>query len=378
MKSNNVDAQEDTDTDDVQKVSDRPEPPDVESWSSCLCTNITVILMFSSYAGASMASQLTHANMFQINSCRYIIMCVVGLTTTCLFKYSMDISSQHWRTLMLCSVVHLYYGTTYNFTASFMPLGNLDGLHSAFATVTATAYDFCKKKISKASVVSAFVAVIGIICLSQPWKHHPPVEIVGIPCEYLDNLSHPLEMNEPNSSFVDTHMSTNYYTLMSWFHRNKTSIGYFLIFTGSLMSILRGVLLRDLMREYPVPPLLFWCSVVEGIMTIILNLIWSKMFETPFFTLPSSQICSLLTVLFVVFSAFGNIFSYYACKRTFVSTITVANIISSVFLYGSQRTLLKQFHPGHANIVEVVGIVLIIFSVTIVRGAIFCAAKCKQ
>ena len=98
---------------------------------------------------------------------------------------------------------------------------------------------FARKKISTSSAVSAFIAVIGIITLTQPWKHHTTVEIVGIPCEYLDNISQPLQLNKQKSSFVDTHRGNNYYTLVSWFHRNKTLIGYFLIFTGSLMAVIR-------------------------------------------------------------------------------------------------------------------------------------------
>ena len=95
VRSSSVDAQDGIDMDDGQKISDRPEAPETESWSNCLCTNTMVILMYSCYAGASVASQLTHANILQINSLRYVIMCVVGLTTTCLFKYSMEIRSQH-------------------------------------------------------------------------------------------------------------------------------------------------------------------------------------------------------------------------------------------------------------------------------------------
>ena len=150
---------------DSESINDSP----ADSWGNCIVTNILICLTYFSFAGGIITSQLTKANVLQINALRFGFTAVISLALTCFFKNPLDIKAHHFGKLFACVTLHLFNSMAYYFSAIFMPLGNFNGLEAAFGTVLATGYDFYCRKINKVSVISAVCAVIGIILLSQPW-----------------------------------------------------------------------------------------------------------------------------------------------------------------------------------------------------------------
>ena len=350
-------------------------PPHSESWSSCLRANILISITYMSYVGGIISSQLTTANVLQINCMRYTIISSIALCAVCLHNYTLKINYDHIGRLLTCISLHQFYGTTFYFAASFMPAGTFDGLQGAVATVMATSYDIYKKNINKFSVMSSVGVVIGILLLTQPWKEQNQVHLRISPCEYLENTSQPFRLNISNT--LENHQS-QYGTLQIWFDKYKSIIGYVLIIMTSTMSVARGVIIRQLLHEYPVPTVTFWHAAIEAISTITLNLIWSKSFTKPFFDKPSGTLCWIFTMSFVAFAACGNGLGYSVYKHTHISTTAVMDISFLVFLYLSQRTFLKPFYPGHANAVEFIGIIVVSFSVSVLRLISFLIEKYKS
>ena len=155
--------------------------------------------------------------------------------------------------------------------------------------------------------------------------------------------------------------------LKAWFNKYIDIISYFLITCIALTAVTRGILIRDILTHYPVTTILFWHVTTEGLFSFILNILWSAFSNSSLFDIPPGRLCWVFTLLFLTLSACGNVTSYFTYKRTFVSTTEVVDITITVFLYLCQRTFLKQFHPGHANVVEVFGIVTIVCSVPVLR-----------
>ena len=347
---------------DSKSISDSQE----DRWSNCVVTNIIICITYFSFAGGIITSQLTNANVLQINVLQYSLISVVIFALKCFFNYPLDIKAQHCGKLLACVVLHLVNGMAYYASATFMPLGNFNGLHAAFATVLATGYDFYWKRINKVSVISAVCAIIGIILLTQPWATKDEIKLLVSPCEYLENTSQPLIQTIINGSNPYQQQNAKD-VLKTWFNKYSDIISFLLITFISVTAVTKGVLIRQIFTEYPVTTILFWHVTIEGFASLIMNIFWSAFSNSPFLDVPSGSLCKLFTVLFLVFTAFGTVFSFLGYKRTFVSTTEVTDITFTVFLYLCQRTFLKQFHPGHGNVVEVIGIVTIACSVPVIR-----------
>ena len=348
-----------------------------EGWSSCLGTNILISITFFSYGMGIICSQLTGANILQINCLRFVIISILGFIAVCLHKCTLKIEHQHTGILLICVLLHQVHSTAFYYTASFMPAGSFEGLHGAFATVVATVYDICKKKVSKLSALSAMGAVIGVVLLTQPWRDQKQVHLMLSPCQYLENASQPFTLNISNSGTFQIHRN-QYDNLQLWFQKYKSIIGYMLVIILSATSVTRGIFIRKLLCEYPVPTVMFWHTTIEAIPTIILNLIWSNLFTKSFFDKPSGSMCLVLTLLFLAFAVSGNGLGFYVYKHTHVSTNAIVSIALTMFLYASQRTFLRSFHPGHANAVEVIGIIVISFSVSVLRFISFIIERNKN
>ena len=349
-------------------------PSHSESWSDCVVTTILIFITYLGYVVGIISSQLTMANVLQINSVRFVIVTAVAFAAGWLCKCPLSLKRDHIWILCICVILHLTAGNAYYFTAACMPAGTFNGMRGAFSTVIATTYDFYKGKISKRAIISIVGAVIGIILLTQPWAEHTEVHLALSPCEYLENESLPLKLDINTTRAMPNH-EDQHDALQIWFQKYKTPIGYILTFIISVMIVVKGIFLRELVLEYPVSTILFWHTAASAIPTIILNLIWSKYFSKPFFDLPSGDLCWLLTVLFIASAACANGVAFVVYKRTHVSTTALMTIAFTVFLYASQRTFLKPFNPGHANVVEVIGIIVISFSVSILRLISFVIEK---
>ena len=344
---------------------DSPSTTDL-SWSGCICTNIFVIMTSFFHASGCITSQLTEANILQINCIRYLVMAVIGLSFAVSNNYSLGIRRPHIWKLLVCVILRLFGGTGFLFAASFMPLGTFGALQSAVGALLAAIYDFLKRKATFVSLLSAWIAIVGILLLSQPWRQTQSVKLAVIPCEYFQNTSQSVVQLSVNANaFNATEQPKG--GLNHWFQTNQEIIGYTLTVTIPTVSVIRGVFLRELMKEYSIPSILYWHTIAETILHVIINMLWSQVFNVPFLNYPEGTVCIMAFVLLLLSAIISNTCSYYAFGRTNVSTSTIAEVVFAALLYVCQRTFLKEFHPGHANVIEIIGIVVIIVSVPSLR-----------
>ena len=346
---------------DLEDVNASP----TDSYSSCICTNILVCFTYFCYGAGTICSQLTQVSVLQVNCARFVIIPAVTLFTHCIWKYPLEINRQIFVKLAACSILHFVSTTCYYLTATFMPVGNLNGLEAAFGTVLATGYDFYRKKIKKLSIVSATLAVVGVILLAQPWAKKDEVHFALAPCEYLQNSSQPLLVKIANNTLDQQQYAGN--GLQNWLNGHKDIFPYLILVIISVSAVTRGVLIREVLAEYPVQTILFWHVTLAGFFSLILNQFSSQLFDASFFEVPPGTLCWVLTLLYIAITGCGTASAFFTYKRTHVSTTEITDIALTVALYICQRTLLKQFHPGHANATEIVGIVIIIFSVPIMH-----------
>ena len=231
-------------------------------------------------------------------------------------------------------------------------------------------YDFFRGSIAKKDVLTSFVVAVGIILVGQPWETVSQNGILSVtPCMYLD--SHTVSVNPSSTSLMNMTSGTSdnsstgqVLTVSNSTFDYKTLIGYILLMATGFGCTAAGNCVKKLLEHYPKPPIIFWLSMLETVLFMIINLALTRISGSPFYSFPNGKYCLVFTGLFVVTAAVAHLLSYFVYGYLHISTVSVASVYILFVLYISQRTYLKAFHPGHANITEVIGIIVVIFGAT--------------
>ena len=239
-----------------------------------------------------------------------------------------------------------------------MPVGNSDALFTAFYAICSTLIDICRKAINKVAVVTTFVAVIGIILLIQPWDLKNNDGTYQRPCSQLGSTHEILVNNITNHSNITMNMFND---------ATPISVKYQLI--GYTMLLITGIcvagysnLIKSLLSEHPFTVPNFLLGLFGGFVSFFTNLAQKQITMQPLYHVSDGGICVLFLCLFTVCTLSGNLFEALALKYIHVSEIAISGSVLTVLYYISQRTFLSEFHPGHANTIEIIGIVIIIVS----------------
>ena len=137
--------------------------------------------------------------------------------------------------------------------------------------------------------------------------------------------------------------------------------GYVLLIVAGLSATSAGNFVKKLTEHYLIPPLMFWLALSEGILSLLLNVIISGALGSPLYHFEYGRFCLLFVCLYFLTSAIAHCLSYVAYSYLYISTIAVASVYIAIVLYISQRTYLSAFHPGHTNVTEVFGIIIVTF-----------------
>ena len=347
------------------------------NWFKMASLACFVMIMNGSYSTSVISLQLSgiKSNIFQLNSLRFTVQCLVNTSVICFMQHPLKVAMKHIHFFLIVGIFNLIYASGFYFSSSFMPVGNLDGLLAAFYILTSVVFDFYRKSVSKLSVVVSCVAVVGILLLIQPWnfqKEHQRRPLS--PCHYMGISKAPIENGSyiyevvGNSSVIFTAAETTKHSL--W-------LGYIIIVITSITLTIESNVIRLLVDEYPPPVVLFWVILFQGLVSVIFNLSLTSFSGADLYTFPSEKYCLLFTCLFIIFSGFSNSMVYYAFKYLPVSSVALSMVIMTICMYISQRTFLSDFHPGHANITELFGMGIIIFGTTLLP-AIYTLVKKKN
>ena len=344
-----------------KQLSDTP-------WGDRVYGFFFIFLTVLGYGSATLFSQISglKSNIFQLGTIRYLFMTIVACFITSWNKYSLRIEASHFRSIIVCAVFHAVYDTGYFWASSFMPVGVFEGLRGAIGVLVAITYDVYRKRVSKHCIVSAIIATLGILFLSQPWEKAMislsksdmvPCDAWSIRPNNITGLSKSIIFSN-STDIAETDLDT---TASSHIHYEILS--YFLLVLCAVLSIVRGFILKTVFSQYPAAPVIFWSAMLEGGFTFCMNIVYARLTSVPYFDLPSATYCFLFTFLFIICCAFGNICSIYSFYHAFVTMVAFGDVCQSVALYICQRTFLKPFYPGHANMLEILGVIVIIIGV---------------
>ena len=330
-----------------------------------LSLTVLVFTMNGSYAAAVVSLQLSgiKSNIFQLNSLRFTFQCLGNLPVLCFMQHSLKVEKKHNHLFLLAGTFNVIFCSAFYFASSFMPVGNLDGLLAAFYILISVSFDLYRGSVTKQSLVVSCIAIVGILFIIQPWnlqneQHNKPLP----PCHYISVSKVPYGNNSAidevmgNSSVV--YITTEKQTYSLW-------LGYIFIVIAAVAVTIDGNIVKSLVEQYPSQVVLFWVILFEGFVSFIINLLWISLNGKVSFTFPSENYCLLFTLFFIVLSGISNTLAYYVYKQLHVSTIALSMVIMTLCLYISQRTLLSDFQPGHANTMELLGVGVIIFGTTL-------------
>ena len=339
---------------------------------------VIMVVMQMSYILSTISAQVSgiQSNIFQVISLRFILQCL-GITPAVFHgNYSWKLHQKDIHLLAVSALTNVIYSSTFYLAASFMPIGNLDGLGVAFYILFSTSYDYYRKSITKRSVVISFLVIVGILLVVQPW--HSQVEQNTIPlspCQVLDSglnkINGSLQFQTSGNNSTDVDNLENHGGHNLWY-------GYVLIIIAFIAMTIEGNTDRLLLNEYPLPVVMLWLALCEGWLSFVMNLIWTGIKHESVYTIPSGRYCVIFLFCFVAFSGAARTLSILVYKYWHISSVALSNVILTVTLYASQRTFLSEFHPGHANVTELIGIAIITFSVTILPFIFVLVDKHKQ
>ena len=162
-------------------------------------------------------------------------------------------------------------------------------------------------------------------------------------------------------------------------HHNSMTIGYTLLVTPAAVFVASGNFVKKITKDYPLPTVMFWQALVEGVACFTICLVWTRSKNESYLTLPEGTYCLLFTFLFIMCSAFSQTASFLAYKYFAISLLALSCISVSLALYiKKQKTFLKACHPGHANVLEFIGIAIVIFATAILPAIFVCIEQNQQ
>ena len=336
--------------------------------------SITVLLvMFTGYTLGLISVQLSEiqSNMFQVNSIKSVIQVVAVAPVILCGGYSLKIPRTHVYLIALAGSTNVTYALAFYFSATFMPVGNLDSLYAAFYILASTGFELYKRTADKKLLVMASIALTGIFMLVQPWNinYDGDVKIKAhSPCYYMDlslNTSSGIhqQMQFLNTTLPEVSTKTR--------HEYNLWLGYLFIITAATAATVDGYTVRFLVKDNPVPVVQFWVILFEGIVSFTLNLVWTGVKQEHLFTFPSGTYCILFYCSFIFGATLTRNVSFLVYQHWHVSKLALCNVFVCITLYISQRTYLSEYYPGHANMTEIFGIVTILFGVALLPTVLF-------
>ena len=366
---------------------------------ACMVSHFFLLFLLLVRSGGTVASQLGTGTtiIFQLNTIRFAMEAFAMLCFAIVSRTSLLLKKEQLFTVISFSLCNICASTSLFFTASFWPVGNMEAIYVIMSILLTTAVDIFKKQIQLFRLLPAVLACIGVILLAQPWTVElgESCVIQKVPCEYWQESviqqeeSIPTDNNNSSFSFTYEMVSTGTKNCMStqdkyyiFINNMRYSIpvsplifGYILLFISAAFGAIYSYVGKD--NDIVPNILLFWSGIIDALCSLLANVIWTKTNGLPLYTFPTGRLCVLFVALYILLIGLGNITFTNILKLFNVSTIAISYVLLLLLLYTSQRTFLKEFHPGHANYVEVLGILTILCALLISPvKELFCNMQC--
>ena len=297
------------------------------------------------------------SNIFLLNCMRFAIEAAFAVVIATTFCYSVKVAKKDIYKFVLSLSLNYAFIVAFYSSSYTLPGGNLDGLYGGLYILIATFFDVAKGTISKLSIATSSFAILGILLLTQPWHMElQPPKIILLPCEYLEGTNITFS-DDRNITFASFNQTISFEMLHSP-SKLALFLGYFYLLVASISNVVAGNIYRNILQDYSIYCLLFWSGFFQFSLSAIIT-ISLKFYGVNNISLPKSGPCLWFILAFVLSACIAKGSTNIASKYMPVSKIALSTPVTTVILYIFQRTVLNAFHPGHANFLEIIGIVCI-------------------
>ena len=341
-------------TNNVNEVQKEEIKGNDKPWYHLLIGYALLLLTASFYMIAVISAQIIvdKTNIFVVNLYKFICEGAICLVVIIYTKKSLKPdrnAGPYWITTVIAEV---FFSIFFFLAASLMPAGNNEATFTAAYIVITTSFDLFKKKTSKLAAPASLVILLGMICLIQPWQRDLKEVTSIVPCECIENRSMCAVTHDP------LHNQTTNTASASNAHLPNEYVGYVLAIIAALAGAVYSNVVKYATEETPLFGFLFWVYVSVVIVFLPITGITSYFMDVHFH-LPTGTVCFIFTLTFIVGSATATVVCMIMFQYLPVSAGGQAWPLVTTVLYICQRTFLRRFHPGHSNVSEVAGIVLI-------------------
>ena len=316
---------------------------------------LTVVLFMVSLSLSQVVGNST--SIFLVNANKFTIEILLSLCIIYTGKYCYRVAKSDIRKFVLVAIFNYMEMTLLYVSATLLPVGNTSGLYMGFWITFTTAVDVLRKKVSKLTIITATVAILGIILLTQPWHFSP--NMADTPCEYIDK-------------YIDSNYSVNSLSANSSFFANSSNstklsdggsksllMGYIFIVIATVSSTIADNISKSLYSNYSVFCVLLWVGLIQLLLTLFV-LAGLGYFQPSSLLFPDGHACLGFTIGFIITMTMDHLMLNITFVYFTVSMVALVMVFTTIGLYVVQRTLLKKFHSGNANSMEVLGIICIL------------------
>ena len=136
------------------------------------------------------------------------------------------------------------------------------------------------------------------------------------------------------------------------------SVGYTLAILGVIIVCISDNLSQSLYKKYSIFCVLLSVSLLQCIITLLIVVVL-LVFQSEILHFPSGTACFSLAIAFMCFMTAGHFLFKVSFLYFMVSQSAAVNGLTIIGLYIIQRTVFKELNPGNANVMEIIGVVIV-------------------
>ena len=224
-------------------------------------------------ASATLASQMGggKVNIFEQNTIRYGVTFLIVSALIIIKSTRIFVEAKFVPKLVLVGALNFSAASIIFFTASFMPVGNIEAIYVGGYVFSTTVIDVCQRNVKFVSSLASLIIVLGLISLSQPWNEMAEnADIHKIPCDYWEENKMYVtvgNISEPKTPTLYMFSNQEYHITPNDSYRSKQNHNFiyidgvkygllispiffgYMIFFAFLLGTIRTYFARELRRE---------------------------------------------------------------------------------------------------------------------------------
>ena len=243
--------------------------------------------------------------------------------------------------VFICLLFNIYNGFFYTAT-TYLPLGTISGIHSAFLLVlVAMATVVIVKECYFYTACSVIVCITGMILISQP-----PFMFTHIYSgRNVSHFYHPLCCNSMNQTINNT--------------VPNEGLGYAMLAITACAASTIFFRTRQIKEEVGAFVIAFWVGISGTVVSPLLMFIFED------FVFPTELVCQLLLLGHAIFTVLATVGFLNALQLINPLLFTLLRSSQIILLCISQYTFMKDVNPGKHNSIEITGVLTVFVGIII-------------